>query len=103
MYEKSKEFVLRLKNEEINVLKNSLNSLARDAKLYLFGSRLDDSKKGGDIDLLVVSPKLTKRHLRNIRLDFFKQFGEQKIDIVLDDGSFKKIFNKIIFKKAVQL
>jgi len=94
---------MRLRNEEVLVLKNSLAKLAFDAKIYLFGSRVDEHKRGGDIDLLVVSDKLTKRNLRTLRLDFFEHFGEQKIDILLDDGKFKNVFNKIIFEKAVLL
>jgi predicted nucleotidyltransferase len=50
--------------------------------------REDDAKKGGDIDLLIVSDELTKKDLRWLRVDFFKHFGEQKIDIVLDNGEF---------------
>lgn len=94
---------MRLSKEEIEVLKNKLYSLSSTAKIYLFGSRVDDAKKGGDIDLLVVSDKLSKKDLRLLRVDFIKEFGEQKIDIILDDGSFTSIFNKLIFKKAVLL
>lgn len=94
---------MRLKKEEIEVLKNTLYKLSNEAKIYLFGSRVDDNKRGGDIDLLIISKKLTKRDLRKLRTEFFKHFGEQKIDIVLDDGTMKNPFVKIIFKKAVQL
>lgn len=94
---------MRLSNDEIKILKNKLFELSNDAKLYLFGSRVDDMKKGGDIDLLVVSQKLEKKDLRKLRLEFFKYFGEQKLDIVLDNGKFENPFNKIIFKKAVEL
>ena len=94
---------MRLLQIEIDVLKNSLNKLSNEAKIYLFGSRTDDTKKGGDIDLLVVSNKLTKKEMRLLRIDFYEHFGEQKIDIILDDGSFTNIFNKLIFKKAILL
>lgn len=94
---------MRLYAEQIEVLKNKLNVLSADAKLYLFGSRVDDSKKGGDIDLLVVSDELTKKDLRLLRVDFFKHFGEQKLDIVLDNGEFKNPFTRHIFQKAVLL
>ena len=46
---------MRLTVNEITLLKEKLALLSREAKLYLFGSRVDDSKRGGDIDLLVVS------------------------------------------------
>ena len=94
---------MRLSNEEINLLKSSLYRLSDEAKLYLFGSRTDDTKRGGDIDLLIISKKLTKKHLRRLRLDFFKRFGEQKIDIVLDDGKLQTPFSKLIFDKAILL
>jgi len=94
---------VRLYKEQIDVLKNKLQTLSSSAKLYLFGSRVDDKKRGGDIDLLVISSELTKRDLRLLRIEFFKHFGEQKLDIVLDDGEFKNPFVKHIFQKAVLL
>lgn len=94
---------MRLSAEEIKILKMSLNKISSEAKLYLFGSRISESAKGGDIDLLVVSKRLRPRDLRRLRLDFFKHFGEQKIDIVLDDGSFADPFRKIISQKAILL
>ncbi len=94
---------MRISDEQIKVLKNKLYTLSNQAKLYLFGSRVDDNKKGGDIDLLVVDTTLTKKDLRVLRIEFFKYFGEQKLDILLDDGRFKSPFSKHIFKKAVLL
>lgn len=94
---------MRLYKEQVQVLKSKLATLSVDAKLYLFGSRVDDNARGGDIDLLVVSDKLTKKDLRVLRVDFFKHFGEQKLDIVLDNGEFKNPFTRHIFQKAVLL
>lgn len=94
---------MRLTTDEINVLKNKLHLLSEEAKIFLFGSRTDDNKKGGDIDLLIVSEKLTKKDIRKLRLDFFDHFGEQKLDIVLDNGNFSSPFTKIIYNKAIQL
>jgi len=94
---------MRLQQNQIEVLKNKLQTLSSSAKLYLFGSRVDDDARGGDIDLLIVSDTLTKKDLRVIRVDFFKHFGEQKLDILLDNGEFKNPFTKHIFQKAVLL
>lgn len=94
---------MRLLDEEVKLLKNRLKLLSDDALLYLFGSRVDDDRRGGDIDLLVVSDTLNKKDLRLLRVAFFEVFGEQKLDIVLDDGSFKNPFTKMIFQKAVLL
>ncbi len=94
---------MRLSKEEVSLLKEKLRMLSSTAKLYLFGSRIDDTKKGGDIDLLVVSSDLKKKDLRKLRVEFFKEFGEQKMDIVLDNGNFDTPFVKLISKKAVLL
>ena len=94
---------MRLLEKEVNTLKTKLLELSSDAKLYLFGSRVDDSKYGGDIDLLIISKKLTKKDLRTIRIDFFKKFGEQKLDILLDNGELKNPLTKQILKKAILL
>lgn len=67
---------MRLYEDQINVLKNKLQSISSTAQLYLFGSRVDDTKKGGDIDLLIVSDVVTKKDLRILRVEFFKHFGE---------------------------
>ena len=92
---------MRLTNDEVNTLKASLSMLSKTAQLFLFGSRVDDTKRGGDIDLLVVSSELTLRDLRKIKFDFFDNFGEQKIDIVLDDGKKVEPFIELIKAKAV--
>ena len=94
---------MRLTLSQVDVLKNKLKALSESAQLYLFGSRVDDAKKGGDIDLLVVSSTLTPKDLRPLRIEFYNYFGEQKLDVVLDDGSFSNPFHKHILQKAILL
>jgi len=94
---------MRITEKEIKILKNKLHTLSNQAKLYLFGSRVDDTKRGGDIDLLVIDGTLTKRDLRLLRIEFFKYFGEQKLDILLDNGKFENLFSRLILKKAILL
>ena len=101
--ERDKKKEIRLSQKELATLKQSLGELTDDYTLYLFGSRTDPEKRGGDIDLLIVSEKLKRRDLRKVRIDFFKKFGEQKLDIVLDDGSLSTPFVRYIIDKAVPL
>jgi predicted nucleotidyltransferase len=77
--------------------------MSESAQLYLFGSRVDDNKRGGDIDLIVVDKKLTQKDLRKLRINFCQVFGEQKIDILLDDGSFADPFHQIARQSAIKL
>ncbi len=44
---------MRLKTTEIEIIKKVINAYYEGACIYLFGSRVDDTKKAGDIDLYV--------------------------------------------------
>ncbi len=94
---------VRLTQREINTIKTSILSIDTDAKVFLFGSRTDSSKRGGDIDILILSKLLTRKEISQIRWSFFERFGEQKMDIVIDDGTLRTPFVRMIFPKAIQL
>jgi len=49
---------MRLHETERHAIIQSVRSVDPDAAVYLFGSRADDTAKGGDIDLLVLSRKI---------------------------------------------
>ena len=100
---KKEALFIRLTKQEVSNIKTSVLSIDLNAKVYLFGSRVDPTKRGGDIDLLIISKIITRKDLSKIRWSFFEQFGEQKMDIVVDNGSMFSPFVKMIFPKAVQL
>ena len=74
---------MRLKHEQIQSIRETILNRDPTAKVYLFGSRVDDNQKGGDIDLLVLSKKLTSDDRRKIKLDLYRSLGSRKIDLVL--------------------
>ncbi len=45
---------MRLSSKEIEIIKKIINDIFGETTIYLFGSRLEENKKGGDIDLFVV-------------------------------------------------
>ena len=56
----------------------------------LFGSRLNEDRRGGDIDLLIATdlpPGPAARRRIDLLADLWLELGERKIDVVLDDGS----------------
>jgi len=72
------------------------------ARVFLFGSRVDDSVCGGDIDLLVLSGGFDKKRQRAARWRILEKLGEQKIDIVSSaDGS--ELFVKMIRESAEEI
>jgi predicted nucleotidyltransferase len=72
--------------------------------IYLFGSRVDDQQKGGDIDLFVVPESLDNMANKKIAfLVLLKQMiGEQKIDVVIDRGE-NRLIDRIAKQQGVLL
>ena len=73
---------MRLDAEQTSALEYALNLVTDE--VYLFGSRLDPAKKGGDIDLLVFSKQDSFQLSQQITLRFFEKC-EEKIDVVVMD------------------
>lgn len=85
---------MRLKDFEHNAIVSTVKFFDNDATVYLFGSRVDDSKKGGDIDLLVLSDILTSKDKRSIKMRLYELLEEQKIDLLIaedDSNPFVKL------------
>ena len=73
---------MRLDAEQTSALEYALNLVTDE--VYLFGFRLDSSRKGGDIDLLVFSKQDSFQLSQQITLRFFEKC-EEKIDVVVMD------------------
>jgi len=94
---------MRLSQAERNLLKNEVQLLDSSARVFLFGSRTDDNKTGGDIDLLVFSKTLNSQQLRPVKWHFYEHFGEQKLDVLIDSGNLDSPFVQLIFPQAIEL
>ncbi len=65
------------------------NIFGAETSVYLFGSRVDDAKRGGDIDLYLepaVQQELFEKKIRFLTV-LQRRLGEQKIDLVLKDST----------------
>jgi len=89
--------------EEIDTIKTAVAREDPEAKVYVFGSRTDDTARGGDIDLLIESMAIDREGVRRVRLAFFARFGEQKLDIVVDNGKDNQPFIQMVRQEAVAL
>jgi predicted nucleotidyltransferase len=91
---------MRLSKQEIQAIQSSFKEIFKSGKIYLFGSRADDTKKGGDIDLYIIT-----EHIENLmrkKIDFLvhlkRQIGEQKIDVVISRDKDRPIEQEALSK-----
>jgi uncharacterized protein len=77
---------MRLSNLERRALAHAMHDL--DYRVEIFGSRIDDAARGGDIDLIVFAPDLAAEDRLRLSLRVavaFRSICDEKIDVhVLD-------------------
>jgi hypothetical protein len=93
--------IMRLTTFEIQSILTTFHEVFGDGKVYLFGSRLDDAQKGGDIDLYF--EVASGENLHQKKIDFLvklqDKIGEQKIDIVFAKDASRSIEKEILGNK----
>ena len=97
---------MRLTKQQIHTITQTVSRLAggTGASVYLFGSRLNDQAKGGDIDLFIESDTpLSVIHRAQIKMELETQLG-LPIDIVSKNrGTVATPFQIIAQSRADQL
>ena len=79
---------MRLSDRQRTIIRTAVaENFGADANVWLFGSRLDDAARGGDIDLYIEpatddADEIVESKLRFL-VSMYKQLGEQKIDVVI--------------------
>ncbi|MGZ5208624.1 MAG: nucleotidyltransferase domain-containing protein [Sulfuricurvum sp.] len=91
--------IMRLSSNYQNTIKKYFNQFFQNGEIYLFGSRVDDNKKGGDIDLYLVLKEHTNLFDKKIKFlsRIKRELGEQKIDVIFNTDS-----SRLIEKEAIQ-
>ncbi len=96
---------MRLSKRVVSILKESVLKSFGDVEVYLFGSRVDDSKKGGDIDL-AIKTNLEKDAFKKNKYRFITELLKRefiyKIDVV-DFDTKDKLLKSEIRKGNVKL
>jgi len=77
---------MRLSQEQVAAIVQTFRQVFVHGSLMLFGSRVDDAKKGGDIDIYV-EPAQSYEDVFARKVTFLvelkKRIGDQKVDVVL--------------------
>jgi len=80
---------MRLTTQQVTAIKQSAAECFGDGALvYLFGSRLDDNGRGGDIDLYVETDRDDIARVLEAKYNFLaklkQRIGDQRIDVVVN-------------------
>jgi len=89
------ESSMRLTKDAVKLIRHSVGDVCEGAEIWLFGSRVDDRRKGGDIDLYIETGnemQLTDQLRLTSRLQ--RALGFRKIDLVIrtPDSAERSIF-----------
>jgi predicted nucleotidyltransferase len=86
---------MRLTVHQVQIIRQVVATLAGEkAQVALFGSRADDSQKGGDIDLLItlIEPVEHPAELSaKISARLMRQFHGRKVDVLLSAPNLKDL------------
>ena len=94
---------MRISEIEKTTIVNAILEKDRNAQIFLFGSRTDDFKKGGDIDILVQSDEIGLLEIVKIKSTIFKNIPEQKIDLLISKSNEKSPFVDFISNQLISL
>ena len=88
------EQLMRISEPQIQSIKHVVaDLLGNQVEIRLFGSRLDDEARGGDIDIYIHSDVPIDRPAFTsalIQARLIRQIGERKVDIILDAPNLKR-------------
>ena len=94
---------MRLSEIEKTTIVNAILEKDKNAQIFLFGSRTDDFKKGGDIDILVQSDRIGLLEIVKIKSTIFKNIPEQKIDLLISKSNETNHFVDFISNQLISL
>jgi predicted nucleotidyltransferase len=96
---------MRLTDKERQFIKKAFYETFQDGKIYLFGSRVDNTKRGGDIDLYLcpIQKFENERELkRKFQILLDEYIGEQKIDVIMAKDE-NRLIEQVAIRDGVEL
>jgi predicted nucleotidyltransferase len=96
---------VRLSDRIVHIIKHAVRNSFGDVNVYLFGSRVDDNKRGGDIDI-AVDVNVSKMDFRKMKIEFLKCLIKADMDIKIDVVEFNNndnLLNSEIHLSCVKL
>lgn len=96
---------MRLSSEEKASIKHVVAEVfGADAEVRLFGSRVDDSKRGGDVDLYVIPARRDELYMKRVTcLGELERALMYPVDLVVAEPEASRPIDRIALKTGVML
>lgn len=96
---------MRLNVEEQTAIKRIVaETFGDDTEVRLFGSRVDDSKRGGDVDLYVSPVSSGDLYMKRVNcLGALERLLPYPVDLVVADPEVGRAIDRIALKTGVKL
>ena len=89
---------MRLSSRVKNIILNAIKDNFGDVEVYIFGSRVDDTKRGGDIDI-AIKANISRDDFKRKKIKTIKELLRQEflfdVDIVQYDKSDCLLYDEI--------
>ena len=78
---------MRLREQEVAAIREEVARLDDRAQVWLFGSRVRDDQKGGDIDLVIRSDRIRLAERVELKVRLQDRLGGMPLDLVVSPAS----------------
>jgi predicted nucleotidyltransferase len=93
--------------EKLSIIHEAQNQFGIGTKVILFGSRVNDLARGGDIDLLVISSEVDEAELYRKKIKFLvsikNKIEDQKIDVIIKQTNDTRGIIETALKEGIAL
>ena len=99
---------MRLSAQQVQSIRHAAQAaFGKGTEVWLFGSRVDDAKKGGDIDLLVrpvpgVAGQFFAQKIKMLTM-LERMLGERKVDVVIEQPNDPRPIVEVARSTGIQL
>ena len=97
---------MRLSNRQIAIIRELLGRhFGPDTRIWLFGSRLNDALKGGDIDIYVEPGRLAEENYFLLRQKIERELSQRlhsAVDLLLNSGH-TTAFMRMVKREGIPL
>lgn len=82
---------IRLKENELKLIKELANDIFGKCEVYIFGSRLKD-KKGGDVDIFIIPEEKDRLFEKKVKLSSkLERLLEKPVDVIVSRDKNRQI------------